>query len=187
MRSGKDLTREQVARIPGAIPTVEVGSVGASGGAAAHSVPALPLVEKAAFGSIGPAAAPRLFMLIDPQCVYSIHAFQMLRPFVESGRIQLSVVPLSVLDYEDHGQSTKSALALLSKPPEAMIAAWQAGSVNDAPDPEAAQRLRANMALAEAIGVRGTPTFVWRKADGTEGRIDGVPTDMAALIASMGG
>jgi hypothetical protein len=79
---GKDLTRAQVARIPGAIPTVEVGSVAASGGAAAPSAPALPLVEKAAFGTIGPATAPRLFMLIDPQCVYSIHAFQMLRPFV---------------------------------------------------------------------------------------------------------
>ena len=184
--SGKDLTRAQVARIPGAIPTVEVGSVAASGGAAAPSAPALPLVEKAAFGTIGPATAPHLFMLIDPQCVYSIHAFQMLRPFVESGRIQLSVIPLSVLDYEDHGQSTKSALALLSDPSDRLVAAWETGGVDNSPSADAAQRLRQNMAIATAIGLKGTPTFVWRKPDGSEGRIDGLPGSVEALIASVG-
>jgi thiol:disulfide interchange protein DsbG len=184
--SGKDLTRAQVARIPGAIPTVEVGSVAASGAAAAPSAPALPLVEKAAFGTIGPATAPHLFMLIDPQCVYSIHAFQMLRPFVESGRIQLSVIPLSVLDYEDHGQSTKSALALLSDPSDRLVAAWETGGVDNSPSADAAQRLRQNMAIATAIGLKGTPTFVWRKPDGSEGRIDGLPGSVEALIASVG-
>jgi len=184
--SGKDLTREQLARIPGAIPTVEVDSVGANGGAAVPSAPALPLVEKAAFGTIGPATAPRLFMLIDPQCVYSIHAFQMLRPFAESGRIQLSVIPLAVLDYEDRGQSTKSALALLSDPSDRLVAAWQTGSVDNVPNADAAQRLRQNMAIASAIGLKGTPTFVWRKPDGSEGRIDGLPGSVDALIASIG-
>jgi thiol:disulfide interchange protein DsbG len=42
------------------------------------------------------------------------------------------------------------------------------------------------MAIAHAIGLRGTPTLVWRKPDGTEGRIDGVPTSIDALLASMG-
>jgi hypothetical protein len=42
------------------------------------------------------------------------------------------------------------------------------------------------MAIAEAIGVKGTPTFIWRKTDGTVGRIDGVPMDVGALVSSVG-
>jgi thiol:disulfide interchange protein DsbG len=91
-----------------------------------------------------------------------------------------------VLDYEDNGQSTKSALALLSKSPDQLVSAWQAGSVNDPPDPAAAERLQANGAIAQAIGLQGTPTLIWKKQDGTEGRIDGVPTSIDALISSIG-
>jgi thiol:disulfide interchange protein DsbG len=184
--AGKDLTRQQIAHIPGAVPTVVVGGAEprqSSGTAAA--VAALPLVQKAAFGTIGPASAPQLFMLVDPQCIYSVRALQMLEPYVAGGRVQVSVVPLSVLDHEDQGQSTRSALALLSKPADQLVSAWQTGSVNGPPSPEAEERLRANMAIAQAIGLKGTPTFVWRKPDGTEGRIDGIPMSMDALVSSV--
>lgn len=187
--TGKDLTREQVANVPGAIPTVVVGDVASATADAkpgAPSVAALSLVQKANYGTVGSALAPHLWMLIDPQCVYSVRAYQMLHPFVEAGKVQLSVIPLSVLDYEDKGQSTKSALALLSKPGEQLVPSWQAGNVNDPPVPAAAARLQANMAIAQAIGLQGTPTLIWKKADGTEGRIDGVPTSVEALIASIG-
>jgi thiol:disulfide interchange protein DsbG len=42
------------------------------------------------------------------------------------------------------------------------------------------------MEVAQAIGVKGTPTFVWRKTDGTEGRIDGLPASVPDLLASVG-
>jgi thiol:disulfide interchange protein DsbG len=187
--AGKDLTREQVANVPGAIPTVFVGDVASAKTDAkpgASSVSALPLVQEANYGTVGSALAPHLWMLIDPQCVYSVRAYQMLHPFVEAGKVQLSVIPISVLDYEDKGQSTKSALALLSKPGEQLVASWQAGNVNDPPIPAAAARLQANMAIAQAIGLQGTPTLIWKKTDGTEGRIDGVPTSVEALLASIG-
>jgi thiol:disulfide interchange protein DsbG len=187
--AGKDLTRAQVANVPGAIPTVVVGDVASAKmdpKPGASSVSALPLVQKATYGTVGSALAPHLWMLIDPQCVYSVRAYQMLHPFVEAGKVQLSVIPLSVLDYEDKGQSTKSALALLSKPGEQLVSSWQAGNVNDPPIPAAAARLQANMAIAQAIGLQGTPTLIWKKADGTEGRIDGVPTSVEALLASIG-
>jgi hypothetical protein len=185
--AGKDLTRQQVAHIPGAIPTVMVGGAepGQSSSTAA-GVAALPLVEKASFGTIGQASAPRLFMLIDPQCIYSVRALQMLHPYVANGRLQVAVIPLSVLDHEDQGQSTRNALALLSKPADQLVSSWQAGSVNDAPSPAAAERLRANMAIARAIGLKGTPTFIWRRPNGTEGRIDGIPASIDALVSSVG-
>jgi thiol:disulfide interchange protein DsbG len=126
-------------------------------------------------------------MLIDPQCIYSVRALQMLQPYVANGHLQVAVIPLSVLDHEDQGQSTRSALALLSKPADQLVSAWQAGNVNDAPSPGAADRLRANMAIAQAIGLKGTPTFIWQKPDGTEARIDGIPTSIDAMVSSAGG
>ena len=185
--TGKDLTRQQVAHIPGAVPTVVVGGAepGRSSGTAAAAA-ALPLVRKASFGTIGPASAPQLFMLADPQCIYSVRALQMLQPYVAAGRLQVSVIPLSVLDHEDQGQSTRSALVLLSKPTDDLVSAWQAGRINDPPSPEAPERLRTNMAIAQAIGLKGTPTFIWRKPDGAEGRIDGIPMSMDALVSSIG-
>jgi thiol:disulfide interchange protein DsbG len=182
--AGKDLTRQQVAHIPGAIPTVMVGS-GQPEQPGATAAAALPLVQKASFGTIGPASAPRLYMLVDPQCIYSVRAFQMLHSYVAAGRLQIAVIPLSVLDPEDQGQSTRSALALLSKPADQLVPAWQVGNVNGAPIPAAAERLRANMAIAQAIGLNGTPTFIWRKPDGSEGRIDGIPTNIDALVSSV--
>ena len=185
--AGKNITRKQIADIPGAVATVVVGS-GETGQSSSTEglVAALPLLRKAFFGTSGPVSAPHLFMLVDPQCIYSIRALQMLQPYVAAGRLQVSVIPLSVLDQEDQGQSTRSALALLSKPAGELVSAWRTGSVNDTPNPEAAERLRANMAIAQAIGLKGTPTFIWRKSDGAEGRIDGIPMSMDALVSSIG-
>jgi len=186
--NGKDLTRTQVASVPGAVPTVVVGSDRGSPGrsTASTTVAALPLLQRAAAGSVGSANAPHVWMLIDPQCVYSIRAFQMLQPYVASGRLRISVVPLSVLDYEDQGASTKAALALLSLPADEIVTSWQARDLNAPASASAATRLRTNMAIAQAIHLSGTPTFIWRKADGSEGRLDGLPTNPNALVASVG-
>jgi len=86
----------------------------------------------------------------------------------------------------ERGDANRRTLAPLG-PPDQLVSAWQAGSMNDAPSPEAADRLRANMAIAQAIGLKGTPTFIWRKPDGTEGRIDGIPTSIDAMVSSAGG
>jgi len=99
---------------------------------------------------------------------------------------QLAVIPLAVIDYENQGESTKSALAMLTKPSAEMVAAWRAGDLTGAPDPAAELKLRTNMAAAGAVAVRGTPTLLWQKADGTEGRVDGLPADLNAVISSIG-
>jgi len=73
----------------------------------------------------------------------------------------------------------------LSKPAGQLVSAWQAGDVAGAPIPDAPDRLRANQAIAEAIHLQGTPTFVWKKRDGTVGRLDGIPTSVEELVASV--
>jgi thiol:disulfide interchange protein DsbG len=183
--TGKNLTREQVSKVDGAIPTVVVDKDGAKSIEAAAKSDALLSVEHATFGLAGDPAAPRLWMIIDPYCSYSVRAFDALRPYVKAGRIQLAVVPISILDYEDNGQSTPAAQSLLSQKPDQMVEAWDHQNFRLAASDSAPALLEKNNRMAEAIGLRGTPTLVWRKADGSAGEIDGIPKDWDALIAEV--
>ena len=183
--TGKNLTREQVSKIDGAIPTVIVDKDGAKSVEAAARTDALLGVEHAAFGLAGDPAAPRLWMLIDPFCSYSVRAFDALRPYVTAGRIQLALVPISILDYEDNGQSTPAAQSLLSQNPTQIVEAWDRQNYRLAPSESAPALLETNNRIAEEIGLHGTPTLVWRKADGSVGEIDGIPKNWDALIAEV--
>ena len=189
--TGHDITRDQVAPIPGTIPTVKIGTDVAPAGRptpASVEVPAqLPLkvIEATTHGTIGSPTAPRLWMFVDPMCAFSVRAMQALQPYVNAGRVQLAVIPLSVLDYEDQGRSTPAAELMLSEPADKMVAAWTGHQLTGTPPATAAAVLQANMAAASSIRLRGTPTFFWRKADGSAGRSDGIPNDFAGMIASI--
>lgn len=187
--TGHNITRDQVAPIPGTIPTVKIGMTAApSQTIAVTSNPdasLLKLVAGMTYGTIGPAAAPRLWMFVDPMCAFSIRAMQLLRPYVEAGRIQLAVIPISVLDYEDQGRSTPAAEIMVSLPTDQMVAAWTGQQLTGTPPAAAANVLQANMAGAAAIHLRGTPTFIWRKSDGSVGRADGLPEDIGAMISAI--
>jgi thiol:disulfide interchange protein DsbG len=188
--TGRDITREQIASIPGAVPTVTIGEgVGhdAEIGKPTSAPSMITLAKRTTYGTVGNAAAPELWMFIDPQCSYSIRAMQGLESYVASGRVRLHVIPLSILDSEDNGLSTRRALSLVSTPADQMVTAWENGHLPANALSDAGARLQTNMAAAAAIQVRGTPTFLWQKTDGTEGRMDGLPNDMAALVTSIGG
>ncbi|MBI0538368.1 hypothetical protein D9599_22650 [Roseomonas sp. KE2513] len=203
--TGKNLTREQVSSIEGAIPTVTIGDVSSTATPAATATPrpaappatrvavtvpsrgALAIAERTAAGSVGNPSAPHVWMFADPQCGYSVQAMQRLQPLVASGRVRVSVVPVAILDHQNAGRSTADSLAMLSRPAEQMVQAWSRSDLRAPPTSEAAARLRGNMEAAQSIGLRGTPTLVWRRADGSEGRQDGMPSDLDALVASMQG
>lgn len=205
--AGRNLTREHVSAVPGAIPTVTIGDMPspqvpntapASGSPAARPAqpaaapPPAPRADREVgnqtyAGMIGDPAAPELRMFIDPQCGYSVQAMQRLQPLVAGGRVRLSVIPVAILDRQNGGASTRATLAMLSRPAGDMVAAWGRNDLAAPPSTEAAGRLQANMDAAAAIGLRGTPTFLWRRADGTQGRQDGLPNDVAALVATVSG
>lgn len=194
--TGHNITRDQVTPIDGAIPTVTIVA-GASPSIKAGSAPAveqqaqspglLATVQNTVFGTAGSPTAPRLYMFIDPLCSFSVRAMDQLRPYIASGKLQVAVIPLSVLDYEDQGRSTVAAKSLVAMPAGQMVEAWRNQMTTPLPTvgPEASVQLAKNMAAAEALRLRGTPTFVWEKADGSVGRADGIPNDMDALIASI--
>lgn len=203
--AGREQTRAQIATIPGAVPTVVVGDGGAAAGpagpvAATAAAGGLGLLERLRAGGGGPEARPRVhaevvgaegaptvWMLADPRCGYSVRAMQMLQPLVSSGRVRVGIVPVAVLDREPGGASARKAMAMLSLPPGAALPAWGARALGGVPPaPDAPARLADNMALANAIRLTGTPTFLFRRADGSEGRADGLPDNPAAIAAAMG-
>jgi thiol:disulfide interchange protein DsbG len=189
--TGHNVTRDQVAPIPGTIPTVRIGmdTTPATPMPAMASIPIvspLKAVTDTTYGTIGSPQAPRLWMFIDPMCAFSVRAMQALEPYVRAGRVQLAVIPLSVLDYEDQGRSTQAAEVMVSELQDQMVAAWTNQQLTGTPSPAAPAVLQRNMAAAAAIQLRGTPTFVWQKADGSVGRSDGLPNDLSAVIASIG-
>ena len=195
--SGKNLTRDRVTPIEGAIPTVTIGApapAAAPGSVAPSlertaavrpSVSLLNAVEGTTFGTTGNADAPKLWVFVDPLCGYSVRAMDQLLPYVASGRVQVAVIPVAVLDNDERGRSTIAVKGMLLTPPGEMVAAWRGNKLPAAADPKASALLTTNMAAAEAIGLRGTPTFVWRRADGSEGRADGLPDNLDSLIASL--
>jgi hypothetical protein len=185
--AGKNLTRDQVSKIDGAFPTVVVDKEGSRKLEAAAATDVMLRVERTAFGIDGQAEAPRLWVFIDPYCSFSVRAFDELKAYVTNGRVQLAIIPISILDYETNGQSTSAAEALLSQEPTHMADAWKHRSFNATPSQNASGLLQLNNHIAEEIGLKGTPTIIWRKPGGTAGRIDGIPKDWGALIAEVEG
>lgn len=190
---GQNVTRRQVAGIEGTIPTVTLGPAGTApprqATMAVSTPPADPLmvVESTSFGLAGSSGAPRVWMLIDPLCGHSVQAMERLRPLLASGALELAVVPVAVLDREPGGPSARVARLMLSQAPSAMVDAWIDQKLAGEPDPASVARLAANMAAAKAIRLVGTPTLVWRRVDGSQGRSDGLPADLAVVTGSIGG
>ena len=189
--SGHDVTRDQVAPIAGVIPTIKIGPDATPARASpaddrSASADPLSLVKETTYGTLGSPEAAQLWMFVDPLCSFSVNAMRQLWPYVESGKVRLSVIPLSVLDYEDQGRSTPAAQIMVSEPKSRMVADWVAGSLSGTPSADAAVLLGRNMAIAGALHLRGTPTFIWRASDGSAGRADGIPPDLNAVIASIG-
>ena len=203
--SGREQTHAQIRDIPGVVPTVVVGDGAAAGaagpGPAAAGAGGLAILERLRAGGgtggesrprvhaefVGAEGAPVVWMLADPRCGYSVRAMQMMQPLVSAGRVRVGIVPVAVLDREPGGASAREAMAMLSLPLDGALPAWGARALGGVPlAADAPARLADNMALANAIRLSGTPTFLFRRADGTEGRVDGLPDNPAAFAAAMG-
>ncbi|WP_084705272.1 hypothetical protein [Beijerinckia mobilis] len=185
--TGHNITRDQVASIDGAVPRVEIknDSTPAVAMPVFSGKPALSIVKETSFGTYGKPGAPRLWVFVDPLCSFSLRAMDELRSYAARGEIELAVVPIAIIDHETGGKSTEYALSMVSLPQETMVAAWRNDQLKSPATSEARERLSINMAAAEAIHLRGTPTLLWQKTDGSEGRLDGVANDWDRVIASM--
>ena len=187
---GENLTLAQTSAIPGVVPAIDIRE-----GAALVDGSAVKTAAATTYGLWGREGAPRVYMFMDPLCSFSLRAMTTLKPAIDAGRLQVAVVPVAVTDHETGGHSTPAALAMLSVTPrDDMAPRWMADWRDWAgQDPsnvalaDAYAALRRNAAAAKAIGLRGTPTFLWAKPDGSDGRMEGAPGDLNGLLAVVGG
>ncbi len=187
--SGENLTLAQTSAIPGVVPAIDIRE-----GAALVDGSAVKTAAAATFGLWGRDGAPRVYMFVDPLCSFSLRAMTTLKPAIDAGRLQVAVVPVAITDGETGGHSTPAALAMLSVTPRdgmapRWMADWRAWAGQDPSNPQpsdAYAALRRNAAAAKAIGLRGTPTFLWAKPDGSDGRMEGAPADLNGLLAMIG-
>ena len=187
---GENLTLAQTSAIPGVVPAIDIRD-----GAALVDGSAVKTAGAAAYGLWGRDGAPRVYMFMDPLCSFSLRAMTTLKPAIDAGRLQVAVVPVAVTDQETGGHSTPAALAMLSVAPRddmatRWMADWRTWADQDPSTPQpadASAALRRNTAAAKAIGLRGTPTFLWAKPDGADGRLEGAPADLNGLLAVIGG
>ncbi len=196
--SGRNVTRAQVAEIPGAIPTAHWAPAPLPSSSANDDLPHSgavvdPVARLAAahFGVDGRQNAPRVYMIIDPLCPFSTRAFGALQPYVESGKLQLALVPVAINDHENGGASTPAAMQMLSAPSQEMARAWRRISdvghavSGQEPDASASAELTLNLAAAHAVKMRGTPTLIWKDKTGTSRQETGMPDDIAQFLASL--
>ena len=187
---GENLTLAQTSAIPGVVPAIDIRE-----GAALVDGSAVKTAAAATYGVWGREGAPRVYMFMDPLCSFSLRAMATLKPAIDAGRLQVAVVPVAVTDSETGGHSTPAALAMLSVAPRDDMAprwmadwrAWAGQDPSNAAPTDAYAALRRNTAAAKAIGLRGTPTFLWAKPDGTDGRMEGAPADLNGLMTVIGG
>lgn len=137
----------------------------------------------------GKIEAPRVvFMFSDPNCPYCNRFWEIARPWVAAGKVQLRHVVVGVIRADS---ATKAAAILEAADASAALRRnerqFAQGGIKPARNVSkpVAQKLDANQRLMTELGFRGTPGIVYRDAQGIVRRASGMPPD-DALAAILG-
>ncbi len=132
-----------------------------------------------------------IYVFFDPNCPYCHKVYEMLRPQVERGEVELRWIPVGKLMATSTG---KAASILEAKDPtEAFYKNERGfsqetgsfGGIEEEPVPSAdtIRRLNANLALLNRSGFDAVPSLVFRTRDGQADFIRGAPP--AAFLEKM--
>lgn len=130
------------------------------------------------------ATAPVLYMISDPNCPFCAQAWDRLRPVAEAGNIRLRIVLTGRLR---DTSLAKSAGILGAEDPMAAFTRYH-GPRQLAPgnvSPVGAERVAENEMFTGRYDITSTPTFIFRRADGSAHVIRGLPRDLQASILSQ--
>jgi thiol:disulfide interchange protein DsbG len=150
---------------------------------------AIAAVAKATYGTLGPDAAPKVWVVVDPLCSHSQDTIRALIPHAQAGRIQLNILPVDAF-----GQtSAKAVHVLLSEAPDHMIQRWfQPGMIQSSYAPDAEAKFKANHMilaglLAGPMHVTGVPEVLWVTRDGQAHAQQGLDVpNVPAFLAGLG-
>lgn len=134
--------------------------------------------------------APRkVYMFTDPNCPYCHKFYEIARPWVEAGKVQLRHIPVGILKPSSTG---KAAAILAADDPSAALHRHESNYARGGIEPmddissELRQKVAANNLLMSSLGIRGTPGLVYRGEDGEVGVKQGVPQSAAEREKILG-
>lgn len=136
-----------------------------------------------------------IYVFFDPNCPYCHKVFEMLRPQVQSGAVELRWVPIGKLMLTSLG---KAAALLEDKDPTAALYRNERdfsretgafGGIEEEPLPreDTIRRLNANHALLRRSGNDAVPALLYRTKDGKANLVVGAPpaATLDAIVKSL--
>lgn len=129
-----------------------------------------------------------VYVFTDPNCPYCNQLWKAARPWVEAGKVQLRHVMVGVIRQDS---PAKAAAILEATSPQEALAEnelnYKDGGISPLKTirPAMTKKLEDNAALMTEIGFSGTPAIIFREADGSIGKMAGLPQD-AALEMILG-
>lgn len=136
-----------------------------------------------------PKAKRVVYVFVDTRCPFCHHFWKASQPWVERGTVQIRNVLVAVIAPE----SLPEAAGILDAADPTK--AWQANErdfgkhpnpPSDAGSAAARARIEANNALMQKLGFYGTPTIIYKAADGSIQAMQGMPQDPETMREILG-
>ncbi len=141
-------------------------------------------IENSNWVPIGQAGTPMVYSFIDPQCPHCHDMMVAMRPYIESGKVQVRLIPVGLKDVT----KAQAAFLLATPGPEAVWWEHLDGNPNALPAKLEinSQGVERNLAIMQSWKLSATPLVVYRGKDEKVKIIRGKPKDLEALIQDIG-
>lgn len=152
----------------------------------------------------GSDSAPhKAYMIIDPNCVFCHELYQQVKPLIDNGQLQVRWIPVAFRDPTSPGKaaallnagSDAAADKLLENNEQGFNDQTESGGLtplapnaNDPAISAAFNKVTQNTAYFSKYGFQGTPTILYKQANGKVMMVPGMPKGQAFqdMINSMG-
>lgn len=141
-------------------------------------------IENSNWVPIGQAGTPVFYSFIDPQCPHCHEMMKTMRPYIESGKVQVRMLPVGFKDVT----KAQAAFLMATPGPEDVWWAHVDGNPNALPAKMEINRqgVERNLAVMQSWKLNVTPLIIYRGKDQKVKIIRGKPKDIEALISDLG-
>ncbi|EHM2355250.1 thiol:disulfide interchange protein DsbG [Salmonella enterica subsp. enterica serovar Bonariensis] len=148
-------------------------------------------LEKSSWIEDGKDNAPqKIYVFFDPFCPYCTEFWQKARPWVDSGKVQLRLIPVGILRPDSY---LKAAAIMMSKEPVKALHDYESSHWKvplDKPasiPPDITAALQSNLQLMEKLGSNATPAIYYMSPEDQLQQQMGLPPDDDTMDTIMGG
>lgn len=141
-------------------------------------------IENSNWIPIGQAGTPLFYSFVDSQCQHCHSTLMALKPYIDSGKVQVRIVPIGFRE------ETQAQAAYLLATPNPAATWWRHLEGDETALPASKdlskQGVQRNLAIMQSWKLNVTPLNVYRGKDGKVKIIRGKPKDLEALIKDLG-